>query len=164
MMNELKALLAGPPRLTLALAESVTCGLVQAKVGEVSGASDFFLGGITAYSLQAKVHQLGVEAARAKEVNGVSEQVALQMARGACKLFGSDLALATTGYAEPSAEWQVATPFAWWALAHVRPAQETFTLTGRLECPQRPRTDVQERVASSVLAVLLQYVRQLRGN
>src|SRR5205814_437960 len=78
------------PALTLAAAESMTCGRVQAAVGTISGASNFFLGGITAYSLEGKVRQLGVERAAAKKVNGVSAEVAEQMARGACELFGSD--------------------------------------------------------------------------
>ena len=55
---ELKALLRRAPRLTLAVAESLTAGLVQARVASVSGSSDYFLGGITAYSLDEKVRHL----------------------------------------------------------------------------------------------------------
>ena len=106
------------PPLTLAVAESMTCGQVQAAIGAVSGASNFFLGGITAYTLDEKVQHLGVNRTAAKKVNCVSAEVALQMARGACRLFGSDLGMATTGYAEPAPEQGVIEPFAWWALAH----------------------------------------------
>lgn len=96
---ELKALVLRAPRLTLAAAESLTCGRVQACIGAVPGASEFFLGGVTAYSLAKKVKLLGVNRAAAKKVNSVSAEVAEQMARGVCALFGSDLGIATTGYA-----------------------------------------------------------------
>src|ERR1044071_5239810 len=98
----LKALMLASPRLTLAVAESLTCGQVQASVGRISGASTFFLGGITTYTLDGKVRHLGVRRAAARRVNSVSAAVAEEMARGVCRLFGSDLGLATTGYAEPS--------------------------------------------------------------
>ena len=107
-MIELKPLFLQKPRLTLAVAESLTCGHVQARVGAISGASEFFLGGITAYTLDQKVAHLGVNRAAAKRVDCVSAAVAREMARGACQLFGSDLGLATTGYAEPSAKAGVA--------------------------------------------------------
>jgi len=45
--TELKDLMLRPPRLTLAVAESLTSGRLQARIGAISGASDFFLGGIT---------------------------------------------------------------------------------------------------------------------
>jgi nicotinamide-nucleotide amidase len=99
--QELKKLLLREPRRTLAVAESITCGHLQARIGAISGASEFFLGGITAYTLEEKVKHLGVKRAAAKAVNSVSAEVAEQMALGACALFGSDFALATTGYAEP---------------------------------------------------------------
>ena len=116
-MSDLKDLMLRGPRLTLAVAESLTSGRLQARIGAISGASEFFLGGVTAYTLDEKVRHLGVDRAEAGAVNSVSARVAEQMARGACVLFGSDLGVATTGYAEPSAEWKVAEPFAWWGLA-----------------------------------------------
>jgi nicotinamide-nucleotide amidase len=118
--TELKDLMLASPPLTLAAAESLTCGRVQARVGEISGASLFFRGGLTAYTLDEKVRHLGVNRAAARRVNAVSAEVAAQMARGACGLFDSDLGVATTGYAEPSPEAGVPEPFAWWALAHRR--------------------------------------------
>ena len=162
-MSDLKKLLLRRPRLTLAVAESLTCGQVQARVGAVSGASEFFLGGITAYALDQKVAHLGVNRMAARRVNSVSAAVAEQMARGACRLFGSDLGLATTGYAEPAAKAGVAEPFAWWALAH-RAGRGKFTLRhGRVECPGASRVEVQRIVAEAALAELVEYVREVRG-
>jgi len=159
---ELKSLMLCEPRLTLAVAESLTCGRVQARIGTVSGASEYFLGGITAYSLEEKVRHLGVDRTTAEKVNSVSAAVAEQMARGACALFGADVAAATTGYAEPSAEWKVAQPVAWWAIA--RREGPSFTVrSGRVEFPGAARTDVQERVAEATLAALVAFVRETRG-
>lgn len=167
----LKSLMLGPPRLTLAVAESLTCGRVQARIGEISGASNFFLGGITAYTLDEKVRHLRVDRAAAKRVNSVSGDVARQMACGVCRMFGSDLALATTGYAEPSPAEQVSEPFAWWALAHRRHRSAQGATAGgdfialrcgRVECPGARRVDVQTMVADAAIAELIAYLTEMR--
>jgi nicotinamide-nucleotide amidase len=163
MMSELKRLLLARPRLTLAAAESMTCGWVQARVGGISGASDFFLGGITAYTLDEKVRHLGVDRAAARRVNCVSVAVAEQMARGGCTLFGSDLGIATTGYAERSSENDVTDPFAWWALAHRRRGKFILVRSGRVECPGATRVDAQRIVAEAVLTELVAYLDEIRG-
>ena len=161
---ELKALMLAAPPLTLAAAESLTCGRVQARVGEVSGASNFFCGGITAYSLEQKVRHLGVDRAVARRANCVSADVARQMAVGACRLFESDVGVATTGYAEPAAAEGVTVPFAWWAIAQ-RGARGKLAVvkSGRVECPGCSRTDVQAIVADAVLAELVAHLREVRG-
>jgi nicotinamide-nucleotide amidase len=162
---ELKTLLLGTPKLTVAAAESLTCGRVQAQIGAVSGASEYFLGGLTAYSLEQKVRHLAVDRAAARRVNSVSAEVAEQMARGVCGLFGSDLGLATTGYAEPSPADEVVDPFAYWAVAHraKRGGRFVAVRSGRVECPGAKRSDVQEIVAQAVIAELIAYLRGLRG-
>jgi nicotinamide-nucleotide amidase len=160
---ELKELMLRSPRLTLAAAESLTCGRVQARVGATSGASNFFRGGLTAYSLDQKVKHLGVDRAAARRVNCVSAAVAEQMARGVCTLFDSDLGVATTGYAEPAPDDGVADPFAWWAVAHRRRGRFVKVWSGRAECPGATRTDAQAFVADAVLVELVAYLRELRG-
>src|SRR5262245_51503016 len=87
-------------RLLVATAESVTAGHLQSIIASVSGASTFFRGGITAYSIEQKVGVLGVGRAHAERVDCVSSQVAAEMALGATKLFEAHIGLATTGYAE----------------------------------------------------------------
>jgi nicotinamide-nucleotide amidase len=156
---ELKALLLASPRRTLAAAESLTCGRVQALIGAVSGASEYFLGGVTAYSLEQKTKLLGVDRRHARAVNCVSARVADEMACGACRLFGADLAVATTGYAEPSPAAGVAVPFAWWAIAARGRGKIIAVRHGRVECPGEPRTEVQRIVAEAVLAELAAYLR-----
>jgi len=162
-MSQLKELLLRPPRLTLAVAESLTSGRLQSRIGAISGASHFFLGGLTAYSLDQKVRHLAVDRASAAAVNCVSAEVAAQMARGACELFNSDLALATTGYAEPSLEWNVPHPFAWYALAHRRSPDVFFIQTFQIDCPTLARTAVQDRVADAALSALIKHLQDIRS-
>lgn len=87
--------------LTIAVAESLTCGLVQDRLGSVSGSSSYLVGGITAYNIDQKVNLLGVNREHAQSCNCVSQLVADEMAMGVCKLFGADIGIGTTGYAEP---------------------------------------------------------------
>ena len=158
----LKQLLLREPRLTLAVAESLTCGRLQAARGAVSGASEFFLGGLTAYTLTQKVRHLGVDRVRAEAVNAVSPGVAEEMARGACAFFGSDLALATTGYAEPAPGAD--RPRAFWALAHRRPDNTWILRGGAIEWPGAARVEMQEAVTAAALAALVDYLREWRAN
>ena len=161
-MNGLKKLIVGVPRLTLAAAESLTCGRVAARIGAESGASNYFLGSVTAYTLEQKVKLLGVNRAHARRVNGVSQRVAVEMAAGAAGLFGADLAVATTGYAEPSAADGVKAPQAWWALCHRKRGGRAVMVSGFLEMPGATRVQAQERVAEEVLERLAAYLREIR--
>jgi nicotinamide-nucleotide amidase len=160
---ELKELMLREPRLTLAVAESITCGRLQAAIGAISGASEFFLGGLTAYTIAQKVRHLGVDRARAERVNAVAPEIAVQMARGAAAFFGSDLALATTGYAEPAPARGVAHPLAFWALVHRRGKRTLVPRQGRVERPGATRIAMQQAVAAAALAELIRYLRERRG-
>lgn len=159
---QLKKLMLRRPRLTLAVAESLTAGQVQARIASVSGSSGYFLGGLTAYSLDQKVKLLGVNRAHAKAADCVSQRVAVEMAAGVCQLFGADLGLATTGYAEPAPAQKVRTPHAWWALCH-RQGGAAVVLSGLIEVPGADRVTVQEHVAEGVLIELEKYLREVRG-
>jgi nicotinamide-nucleotide amidase len=161
--SELKHLMLAPPRLALAVAESVTCGRLQARIGAISGASQFFVGGLTAYTIAQKARHLGVDRAQAEPVDAVSPEIAAQMARGACAFFGSDLAIATTGYAEPAPELGVTHPVAFWALAHRR-ADNTYILRqGRVDRPHAARVEMQEAVVDAALAALISHLRDFRA-
>lgn len=163
--TELKALMLAEPKLTLAVAESLTAGRVQAAVATVSGASNFFLGGVTAYALAQKVKLLGVERKHAKAVNCVSARVAEEMAVGACELFGAEVGVATTGYAEAAPAEGVGVPLAWWAVAWRVPGKrkEFWLRRGRVECPGANRVEVQTIVADTVLAELVAWLGEERG-
>jgi PncC family amidohydrolase len=88
--------------LTVAVAESCTGGLLGHRLTNVSGSSAYVLGGVIAYSNEAKEKLLGVSHATLERYGAVSEPTALEMARGACRAFGADLALSTTGIAGPT--------------------------------------------------------------
>lgn len=164
MEMQLKKLMMGDPSLTLAVAESLTSGHLQARIGSVSGASNYFLGGITAYNLAQKVKHLKVSRAAAKRVDCVSQQVAVEMAQGATEFFGADIAVATTGYAEPNPAVGVKVPMAWWALCHRLRKDRYAILSGMIEMPAAKRIEAQERVAGEVLGALTAYLRDWRAS
>ncbi|MFD9904940.1 CinA family protein [Streptomyces sp. NPDC059063] len=86
---------------TLAVAESLTGGLVAAEVTAVPGASRAFRGAVTAYATELKRDVLGVDGALLAARGAVDAEVALQMAAGARRLLGADWGVATTGVAGP---------------------------------------------------------------
>ncbi len=87
---------------TLSVAESCTGGNVASKFTAMAGASAYFLLGAVTYSNEAKQRVLGVEMATLEAWGAVSEQVAIEMARGVRRVSGSDYAVATTGIAGPT--------------------------------------------------------------
>jgi nicotinamide-nucleotide amidase len=87
--------------LTLATAESCTGGLVAARLTDVPGSSDVFLGSIVAYANGVKAAQLGVPQAMLAEHGSVSAEVAAAMADGARVRLGADVGVAVTGVAGP---------------------------------------------------------------
>ena len=103
---------------TLAIAESVTSGHLQAAVSLAPMATSFFQGGVTAYNINQKTRLLNIDAVHALSCNCVSEKVAREMAINAAKLFQSDWALAITGYAAPVPELGINELFAYWSASH----------------------------------------------
>jgi nicotinamide-nucleotide amidase len=85
----------------VAVAESCTGGLMAARLTERSGSSAYFAGGIVAYSNQAKVSLVGVDAALIDEFGAVSEPVAEALAEGAAKMLDADFGIGITGIAGP---------------------------------------------------------------
>ncbi|MEU3743491.1 MULTISPECIES: CinA family protein [unclassified Streptomyces] len=86
---------------TLAVAESLTGGLVAAELTAVPGASRVFRGSVTAYATELKHDVLGVDGTLLAERGAVDADVALQMAAGVRKVMGADWGIATTGVAGP---------------------------------------------------------------
>ncbi|MEU2295788.1 CinA family protein [Streptomyces antibioticus] len=89
---------------TLAVAESLTGGLVAAEITSVPGASKVFRGSVTAYATALKHELLGVDADLLAARGAVDPQVAAQMAAGVRKALGADWGVATTGVAGPDAQ------------------------------------------------------------
>ncbi len=84
-------------RLTLAVAESLTGGMVASRIVAVPGSSEWFRGGVVAYAGEVKFDVLGVP-----EGPVVSEAAAMAMADGVRRLLGADVGLSTTGVAGPT--------------------------------------------------------------
>jgi len=88
--------------LTLAVAESCTGGLISHSLTNLPGSSRFFLAGLCVYSIDAKVNVLGVPRELIQRQGVVSAEVAEAMADRVRLLCGSNVGLATTGYAGPA--------------------------------------------------------------
>jgi nicotinamide-nucleotide amidase len=88
-------------RLTLALAESCTGGLITKRLTDAPGASDFLVAGFVTYADEAKVRSLRVSKDDLHEHGAVSGEVARAMARGARRAAHAQVALAVTGIAGP---------------------------------------------------------------
>lgn len=89
---------------TLAVAESVTAGFLQAAFASALQASEFFQGGITAYNIDQKVRHLHIDRQNGEACNCVSTDTANEMATGVCRLFECDWGISITGYATPVPE------------------------------------------------------------
>ncbi len=90
--------------LTLATAESCTGGLIGKRITDVSGSSAVYGCGIISYSNDIKINILGVDENDLKTYGAVSEPVAKQMALGALKISGADIAVGVTGIAGPESD------------------------------------------------------------
>jgi len=103
--DTLESIVAGlltEKKLTLAVAESCTGGLITDRLTDVPGSSVFLERGVIAYSNEAKTSLLDVPEDVLKNFGAVSEQVAVLMAEGARNIGGCDLGIATTGIAGPT--------------------------------------------------------------
>ncbi len=89
-------------KLKLAIAESCTGGLIANRVTNVSGSSEYFLGGFVVYHNQLKIKELGVPEKLITDHGAVSNEVAEAMANGARLTAKADIALSTTGIAGPT--------------------------------------------------------------
>jgi len=88
-------------RLTLATAESCTGGLLADRLTNISGSSNYFLGGVVSYAYSAKETLLGVDRALLERDGAVSETVACQMAEGVRTRLNADVGIGITGVAGP---------------------------------------------------------------
>ena len=87
---------------TLAVAESLTGGLVTSLITDVPGSSRYLLEGVVAYANGSKMATLGVREATLIAHGAVSEEVAIEMAKGVAHRSGADWGISTTGIAGPT--------------------------------------------------------------
>ena len=132
---------------TVAVAESVTSGHLQAALSLPSDASKFFHGGITTYNLGQKCRHLQIDAIHATSCNSVSQRIADDMALKTILLFSSDWSIGITGYAAPFPEWNIEDPFAFYAIAF----RQKIVDRGKVESEKKSLLEVQVSFASQVL-------------
>jgi nicotinamide-nucleotide amidase len=127
---------------------------VGARLTEIPGSSDVYVGGVVAYANELKTGVLGVDPALVAEHGAVSEAVALAMARGAVERLGADAAVSVTGIAGPGGGTE-AKPVGtiWYGVA----------LDGRIDghwaLLPGTRHDIRARAAQAALHLLLRRLR-----
>jgi nicotinamide-nucleotide amidase len=110
---------------TLALAESLTGGLVGSRISDAPGSSEIFKGSIVSYATEVKRSVLGVTAEQV-----VSGECAVQMAEGARRVLGADVGLAVTGVAGPTEQEGQPVGTVWFGVA--LPGREAEAVHARL--------------------------------
>lgn len=132
---------------TLAIAESVTSGLLMAAFSEAKNATMFFQGGLTAYNLGQKTRQLNIDPIHAEKTNCVSEKVAGQMATNVARQFVSHWGIGITGYAVPVPALHIKECFALYAIAY----NGDVVRSGRVETRLRGQARVQRYFVEKVM-------------
>jgi nicotinamide-nucleotide amidase len=143
---------------TLAVAESVTSGHLQAAFSLATDASRFFQGGITAYNLGQKARHLHVNPIHATACNSVSEIIADEMAINALSLFSSDWSIGITGYASPLPELGIRSLFAFYTIAF----RKEIVSRGKVESEDTGVYEVQVAFAGRVLKAFNRYLANLK--
>jgi nicotinamide-nucleotide amidase len=129
--------------LTIATAESCTSGLLAGRLTELSGSSDYVLGGLVTYSNQAKHELAGVPLELIDTVGAVSAEVAEALARGARARLGADIGVGVTGIAGPTG----GTPDKPVGLVHFCVTDGVVTRPARVVIPGA-RADVRRRAVT----------------
>lgn len=135
---------------TMAIAESLTGGLVANMVTDVPGSSAYLLEGIVAYANESKMERLGVAEDTLIAHGAVSEEVACEMAEGVRSVLGTDWGISTTGIAGPTGDTEDK-PL---GLVYYAVASDGGTVVRRAVF-SGDRLDVKRASAEAALALLL---------
>ncbi|HMK05050.1 MAG TPA: CinA family protein [Ferruginibacter sp.] len=141
---------------TIAVAESVSSGHLQAALSTAEDASIFFQGGITTYNIHQKYVQLHVDPTHAISCNCVSSQVSEEMAENVCKLFGSDWGIGITGYATPVPSDPAMPLYALASIAFKGEVVKTDVLIAESKDPFEVQVGYVNKILENCLAVFLQ--------
>ncbi|MGI8650871.1 MAG: competence/damage-inducible protein A [Rubrobacter sp.] len=159
-LESVAARLLSEKKLTLALAESCTGGLLAKRLTDLPGSSAYFKEGLVTYSNEAKERLLGVSQETLAAYGAVSEETAREMAAGVRKLSGADYGLSVTGVAGPDGGTEKKPV----GLVWVGVANETGTQTRKLDLSAwaRSREAIRERSANQALDLLRQTIEDSR--
>lgn len=154
-INLIKDILVGNEE-SIAVAESVTAGHLQAAFSAGLQASKFFQGGITAYNLGQKARHLHIDPILGGKVNCVAEKIAHTMAVEVSKMFSSDYGIGITGYASIVPECEEEGLFAFFSLSY----KQKVVLTSKLSCKEKEPYKVQIDYATQVIEQVYNYLKQ----
>lgn len=143
---------------SFATAESLTSGLVASLVAEVPGVSRWFLGGVVAYSYDAKERLLGIDRGVLERDGAVTAEVAISMARNMAERLGARWAVSTTGVAGPGPADGRPEGTVWIGVVD----RETGTADARLLQAGGGRDEVRWRATVAALEALLGLAEQNR--
>lgn len=139
---------------TIAVAESVTGGLLQASFTFAEDASLFFQGGITAYNVGQKYRHLLVEPLHALSCDSVSLEIAECMSKHVCNLFASNYGISTTGYAALSKEKNITRLYTFYAIAK----KNEIIDSGKIISTANEGFDTQIFYVNMILGKLVEYL------
>lgn len=141
---------------SIAVAESVTSGLLQAAFSTVKDASHFFQGGITVYNIGQKCRHLLVEPLHAIASNCVSQNVAKDLGKNVCTLFTSHYGIGIVGYAAAMPEKGIEDTFAYYTIYH----HDTLMDAGKITTTEPEGLPAQLYFAHVVLEKLLTVLKR----
>ncbi len=144
---------------TIATAESVTAGHVQAALSMAMDASMFFQGGITTYNLVQKVRHLKIDPVEGERNNCVSQEVADVMAVEVSKNFSSTYGISVTGYASIVPECEAEGLFAFFSIAY----KNVVVRNGKITPGEQKPFAVQVYYTNFVLEDLLTHLKSGTG-
>jgi PncC family amidohydrolase len=136
---------------TIAVAESVTSGFMQAALSTAPDASEFYHGGITVYNAGQKYRHLFIDPIHTSSCNSVSQRVADEMALNVCVLFSSDWGAGITGYSAPDEHSDKL--FACYAVAFKGKLLVRKTIKADTEHPQQIQLQYVQDVLKSIYEV-----------
>lgn len=147
---------------TISSAESCTGGQISRLITSVSGSSACFIGGVCTYKTETKSQILGVDPEIISEYSVVSEEVASAMSKGCQKLFGTDIAVSTTGVAGPNSDAENNEIGLVFYSVRIKDYEKTF----RLFLPYLERNDfmnfVSEKVLQSLTEILVKNFKDVK--
>jgi len=140
-------------KLTVGLAESCTGGLIGHLITNVPGSSEYFMGSVVSYAYQAKVNLLGVSWDTLKTYGAVSSETVLEMARGACKAFNSDIGLSVCCIAGPGGATSTKPVGTSWCALSTPEGDWSYSFLF-----EGSRVSIEEQLAKRALEVLVNYL------
>jgi len=142
------ATLLSKEKLTVAVAESLTAGMLCSQLATVPGSSEYLLGGIVCYHNRVKVAELNIPPGIIAKHGAASKEAAVAMAENIRKRFRSDIGLAVTGAAGPNP-----LPPAPVGLVYIALASEKGNEWKELRL-QGTRTEIRQKAARAALGLL----------